>query len=235
MIDHAAYRRQLLADPRSAETDEMRAHSDGCAECSRFAAQVGNFESRLERALAIDVPAHSNVTQLAPKARPRPRVQRWLALAASFLLVVGVAATLWTAAPERSLAAAVVTHMADEPDAWRRTDQPVGGGRLDSVLQDSKLRLMPGAGLVSYANSCEFRGHMVPHLVVQSASGPVTVMVLVHEPARMRMHFAEQGYHGTIVPVAGHGSLAVLMQDPGKPDDVDAVAARVQAAIVWTP
>ena len=43
-----------------------------------------------------------------------------------------------------------------------------------------------GAGLVSYANSCVFRGHHVPHLVVQTEAGPVTVMVLVHESGVVR-------------------------------------------------
>ena len=78
------------------------------------------------------------------------------------------------------------------------------------MLRDSRLRLSNGAGMVSYASSCAFRGHRVPHLVIQTESGPVTVMVLVHEGVRKPVRFDEQGYRGVIVPVAGHGSLAVL-------------------------
>jgi len=88
--------------------------------------------------------------------------------------------------------------------------------------------------LVSYASSCAFRGYHVPHLVIQTASGPVTVMVLVHEQVVRSKRFDEQGYRGVIVPVAGHGSLAVLTR--GETVDfaaVEGIARRVQASIVW--
>ena len=45
---------------------------------------------------------------------------------------------------------------------------------------------------------------------MQTESGPVTVMVLVHERVSKPLQFDEQGYRGVIVPVPGHGSLAVL-------------------------
>ncbi len=106
--------------------------------------------------------------------------------------------------------------------------------RMDDVLKYSKLRLKPDAGIVSYASSCTFRGDKVPHLVVQTPSGPVTVMVLVHEPARRPAQFDSEGYRGTIVPVPGHGSIA-LMRDPGiGAQEIQRIAARVDDSIVWT-
>jgi len=159
---------------------------------------------------------------------------RWLAMAASVLLGLVVAGGVWLTLPQRSLAAAVVAHMAGEPDAWQRTEVPVPDAALNAVLQQSKIRLKPSAGVVSYASSCDFRGHKVPHLVVQTPSGPVTVMVLVHEAVRKSMGFDEQGYRGTILPVPGHGSIAVLMRDSGSTSgDISRIAAQVDAAIVW--
>jgi hypothetical protein len=106
---------------------------------------------------------------------------------------------------------------------------------LDAVLRGSKLRLRSGVGIVSYASGCSFRGHTVPHLVVQTPTGPVTVMVLVHETVRNPAQFDEQGYRGTIVPVPGHGSIAVLMQGPGATrGEVERIAAQVNDSIVWT-
>jgi hypothetical protein len=125
--------------------------------------------------------------------------------------------------------------MAGEPEAWRRTDVPVPTPTLEDVLRNSRLRLGAGAGIVSYASSCEFRGHRVPHLVVQTESGPVTVMVLVHEHVPKSVRFDEQGYRGVIVPVAGHGSLAVLTR--GTSTDmrtVQHIASRVLESINWT-
>jgi hypothetical protein len=133
------------------------------------------------------------------------------------------------------LAADVVAHMAGEPQAWARTDIAVPPADLAEVLSDAHMRLGPAAGMVSYASSCTFRGHLVPHLVVQTAMGPVTVMVLVHDSVPKQAPFAKEGYRGVIVPVPGHGSIAVLAR--GQEADLGAIkeiAARVQNAIVWT-
>jgi hypothetical protein len=235
MMDHAHYRSAIMADPHDADPD-LRAHRESCAECRAFTDQLLRFEARLERALLVEIPVRPVVLPFARRSGAAPGARRWLAMAASLLLAVAVAAGVWLTLPQRSLAAAVVAHMAGEPDAWQRTEVPVPDAELSAVLKDSKLRLKPGAGLVSYASSCEFRGHKVPHLVVQTQSGPVTVMVLVHESVRDPKRFDAQGYRGTIVPVPGHGSIAVLMRDAEpRSSDVNAIAAQVDAAIVWNP
>lgn len=228
MMDHSRYRQAVLADPHSTDA-ELPAHRAGCAECREYTERLLEFESRLERALRVPLPGK---VQVLPRAG---RTRSWLALAASVLVGVAIVGGVWLTLPQRSLAAAVVAHMAGEPDAWR-TQSAVDGGALQDVLKDSKLQLKPSAGVVSYASSCEFRGHRVPHLVVQIPSGPVTVMVLVHEPVRKTMQFDEQGYSGTIVPVPGHGSLAVLMRDSSGAgrDQIARIAAQVDDSIVWT-
>jgi hypothetical protein len=235
MMDCNAYRRSMMADPRDADP-RLREHRESCHDCKLFTEGLLRFESRLDRALHVAVPA-DNVLPLHAKSMPALRVpnrRRWLAMAASVLMAVVVAGVLWVAGPGSSLAADVVTHMGGEPDAWS-TRAPVLDSELEAVLRDSHLRLSAEAGPVSYAASCEFRGHHVPHLVLQTESGPVTVMVLVHENVPKPMRFEEGGYRGVIVPVAGHGSLAVLTR--GSSTDikaVEAIAARVQGSITWT-
>jgi hypothetical protein len=223
MIDHPAYRRALLADPKS-ESLELREHREACAECSAYRERLLNFESRLERALQLKM--------REPAARLRPSR---FALAASVLLALCVAGAVWLVVPRASLAAAVVEHVVDEPQSWR-SRAPVADPELAAVLADSHMKLQSGAGEVSYASSCEFRGHMVPHLVVQSPAGPATVMVLAHESAAAQVQFDEHGYRGVIVPIAGHGSIAILMRSSdAQMRDVEAIAARVRQAIVWQP
>ena len=231
MMDCAHYRRQMLADPKNAG-EQLREHTLGCPDCNQFTERLLRFESRLERALRVTAPAGARVRALRPAALRTGG----LALAASVLLAVVVAGALWLAVPHPSLAADVVTHMADEPQAWRSTDVAVPPPDLNLVLRDSHLRLTGGAGVVSYAASCRFRGNRVPHLVVQTGAGPITVMVLVHESVRQPVQFAEAGYRGVIVPVAGHGSMAVLGRGPST--DIGAVqriAARVLDSITWIP
>jgi hypothetical protein len=234
MMEHAHYRAAIMADPHNADA-ELRAHREACAECRTFTEKLLKFESRLERALRVDIPPRADVLPFGRKrggAATAPR--RWMALAASVLLGAAIVGGVWLSLPQPSLAAAVVAHMAGEPEAWQRTEA-VPQPELADVLKDSKLRLKPDAGVVSYASSCAFRGHRVPHLVVQTSSGPVTVMVLVHEAAHQVTPFDSEGYRGTIVPVPGHGSIAVLMRDSGiSADEIQRIAARVDESIVWT-
>lgn len=235
MMEHAHYRAAILADPHDNDA-ELRAHREACAECRAFTEQLLKFESRLERALRVDIPPKGDVLPFARKRADTARApRRWMAVAASVLLGAAVAGGIWLTLPQSSLAAAVVAHMAGEPEAWRRTEIAVPKPELEDVLKDSKLRLKPDAGIVSYASSCTFRGYRVPHLVVQTPSGPVTVMVLVHESVRRPTQFDDQGYRGTIVPVPGHGSIAVLMRDSGiGAGEIERIAARVDDSIVWT-
>ena len=234
MMDHTRYRAAVMADPRDPDA-ELRAHREACPECRAYTEQLLKFDARIERALRVAMPAAAEVLPFARKSRSFTGARRWLAVAASVLLAAAIAGGVWLTLPQRSLAAAVVAHMAGEPEAWQRTDIAVDAPALEHALKDSNLRLKPGAGIVSYATSCPFRGHRVPHLVVQTPAGPVTVMVLVHEPLRKSMQFDEQGYRGTLVPVPGHGSLAVLMQDSGITSaEVARIAAQVDDAIVWT-
>jgi Protein of unknown function (DUF3379) len=235
MMEHAQYRAAMMADPHDDDA-ELRAHREACAECRAFTEQLLKFESRLERAMRVDFPPAAAVLPFARKQGNAPlAARRWMALAASVLIGAAIVGGVWLSLPQPGLAAAVVAHMAGEPEAWRRTDIAVPQPELADVLKDSKLRLKPDAGIVSYAASCTFRGHKVPHLVVQTPSGPVTVMVLVHESVRRPTQFEDQGYRGTIVPVPGHGSIAVLMRGSGiDAGEIERIAARVDDSIVWT-
>ena len=233
MIDCTRYRQAMLAQPHDADP-VLREHCASCPECTLFTERLLRFESGLQRALRVAVA--DAVVPLRPRA-PRRTLgfRKGWAMAAGMVVAVVVAGGLWLGVPRSSLAADVVTHMQEEPQAWRRTDVPVQSAALQDVLRDSHLRLAAGTGLVSYAASCHFRGHQVPHLVIQTEGGPVTVMVLVHEHAQKPVQFDEQGYRGVIVPVAGHGSLAVLTRGPATEfGTIEHTAHRVLDSIVWT-
>jgi hypothetical protein len=146
----------------------------------------------------------------APVAKhTRPRR---FALAASIAAALVVGGTLWLSRPAASLAAEIVTHVEGEPNSWQKT-QPVPVEQLDAVLRKSGVKLGSGMEPVVYASSCWFRGHFVPHVVVSTKHGPVTVMILLHERVDAAQQFNEDGYAGMLVP-ARTGSVAVLSRTP---------------------
>jgi len=115
---------------------------------------------------------------------------------------------LWLGRPRETLAAEIISHVKSEPDSWVQT-QSVAVAVVDSILQESGLLVRPGMAPVVYASSCDFLGHRVPHFVVMTEYGPVTVLVLMHERLHATERFESDGYRGMLVPVRG-GTIAVV-------------------------
>lgn len=171
-----------------------------------------------------------NVDVVTP---PRQQHRRWRpawGLAASLLATVGLALSIWLAGTRETLADQAIEHMQHELHSMVRTTASIEPARLARILAASGLRLKPHAARVSYAMSCPFHGRHVPHLVVQTARGPVTVLVMPQERTRDRpQRIDEDGFQGVVMP-APRGVLVVLGQDA----PVDDVASTVLTALDYT-
>lgn len=212
--------RELIgADPQAVSVQE---HLSGCPACQAYLAEMLRLDAKIRRALDFDpqslqraAPDRPAVTPLTRGVQPAIRRRsgpRGLALAASLAAGLLIAATLWVSRPSATLASEIVTHVEGEPASWTRTE-PVSSAELAEVLNKSGVNLGSGMGPVVYASSCFFRGRFVPHLVVMTKSGPVTVMILTHEHVRTEKSFDEDGYAGLLVP-ARNGSVAILSRRP---------------------
>jgi hypothetical protein len=229
LYDCAAAQRQIGAEPRALPA-KLQQHLATCAACQQFRADTLRLEQAIHAALELvpplAAPAPANKIRELPVRRPRVAPRYW-ALAASVVLAVAVGAFLWVARPDTALAGELVAHMGEELASWESQDA-VPQSALAFVVRRSGVALAPEAR-VTYAHSCLFRGQFVPHLVVQSSVGPVTVMILPGESVRQRQPFSEGGYSGVIEPGVG-GAFAILARG-----DVDVTAAipEVARAIVW--
>lgn len=169
-----------------------------------------------------------------PAARPVPR--RWpaaVAIAATLVLAAGAWLGLRTEAPTYDpspLAPEIIAHMHHEPNALVVTARTVPQAEFDSVLHRGRAGLAGPVGQVSYAKLCPFRGRMVAHFVVQGERGPVTVLLLPEEHVARTTPIDEGGFKGTVVPIEGGGSVAVV----GEPDeDLEVIRDRLVSAIRW--
>lgn len=219
------------AEPQNM-SPQLEQHLHECAACTQFRREMIGLDEQIHRAMKIDLgalksdaPARPNVRLVssASAAEPAPRpswkqvMARQWALAASLLLAVGVIFALWGALPRHSLAADVVAHVISEPLPASVAALPKPA--LDGVLQGANVSIDPLTHQVLFAQTCFFRGRLVPHFVVRSGDAAVTVLVLQNESLQAPEPFNEGGYDGILYPVRGHGSIAVLSRrsiDPEK-------------------
>lgn len=214
-------------------TPALEAHLRECASCAEYRREMLELDARIHRALKIDLAAlradvpQTDAAMSEPAARPAVRLvtsappptppeesswgaafKRQWALAASVLFALGVAAVLWGALPSHTLAADVVAHVISEPIP--NDGKVLSPDVLDGVLQNAHMQLDPANREVLFAQTCFFRGRLVPHFVMRSGGTEVTVLVLPREPVDVPTHFDESGYSGVLWPNPGHGSIAVL-------------------------
>jgi hypothetical protein len=217
---------QLIGADPYGTSRELSEHLQACRACAQFQLEMIALEANIRRAL--------EQPPVASRARERRRLivarSGW-ALAASVLLAVLASLAIWTIRPSSTLAHEVVAHVVAEPQSWASKDV-VSPGALDEVLRKNGLILGATPYRVVYANSCWFRGHYVPHLVVRTAHSLVTVLILRNEKVAVRQTFHEEGLAGVIVP-ASAGSIAVLGEGTAQLDDVaEQMTVAVQGSAV---
>lgn len=226
------FRRLVGAEPFAGGA-ELSGHRAECAGCARHQDELQAMDRLLGRAMRLDLSGRPGARVAAvqpPPAGPAPAAapRRWHAMAASLVAGVLVAATLWISWPEPTLAAEVLDHARHEPDSWV-TAQALPDAAVAEVLDGSGARLRAGAGPVTYARRCFFEGHWVPHLVVQTGAGPVTVFLLGHREVTAATHVDEQGVAAVVLP-APRGSIAVVGRGL---HDLDALAEEIFKSVEW--
>lgn len=237
-MNHNEARLQIGAEPEAPPSTELSEHLAGCAECAQFRREMIALDANIRRALGqgpADAHAAAPVASVTPitsarTARPEKSANVWSgwALAASF--AVASVLVIWALRPTDTLAHEIVAHVEYESDSWSRK-QPVSPAVVNDTLAKAGIALDMSSDKVMYARSCLFRGHLVPHLVVSTSKGPITVLVLPDEKVARRTDFHEDGMSGVITP-APRGSIAVLTQGS---QDIDEVAQQIGESVRWLP
>jgi hypothetical protein len=235
-MNHNEARLLIGAEPHAAPTPELAEHLTTCAACAQFQREMIMLDGNIRRALEhgpMTAAGPAPVASVTPisSARPTRRAKpssTWSGWAWAASAAVASVLVIWALRPGDTLAHELVTHVEFESDSWS-SDHAVPTARTNSILAKAGVVLDMSSDKVVYARNCLFRGHVVPHLVVTTSRGPVTVLVLPREKVTQRTSFHEDGMTGVIVP-APHGSIAVLALGG---ESVDAAAHEVQQSVHW--
>jgi len=248
-MNHNEARLLIGAEPHCVPP-ELAEHLAGCPECSQFLREMLALDANIRRALEqapsgaaapSETPATAAAAATTPTAsvtpiasasvaRRRKPTNTWSGWAVAASVVAISMLTVWALRPNESLARDVVAHVEAESKSWSSKEDPPPA-EIKETLAQAGVALDMSSDKFMYAHSCLFRGHVVPHLVVSTPQGPVTVMVLRYESVKHRMDFHEDGMTGVITP-APHGSIAVLVK--GR-ENIDAVAQQMEQSVRWLP
>ncbi len=206
-MTHDEARLRIGAAP-SEVSSSLAEHLAQCPQCTLFQQQMHQMDHDLTLLFTAPLPHSADTRVLSLPVNPRSRLTPvargffpgMMTLAASLVLCVGLTLLFWTLRPQRSLAGEVLGHVALESGSWS-TVAPIDY-RRDGCRTRRRWRIFGslGAVTVTYARTCLFNGHWVPHLVVHTTSGAITVMVLRQEHLAAREAFRQNGYSGILVP-----------------------------------
>ncbi|MBK9655550.1 MAG: DUF3379 family protein [Rhodanobacteraceae bacterium] len=146
---------------------------------ARALAEALAFETRIDAALAVSVPANLAERILAAipaeaDARPTSSPRRWwpLALAATLAAAAVISnGVMHAPSGTTALITASVEHLSHEPYALTRVD-PVPQRLINRMFTDAGLKLDSSGLALSYLNRCPLERRWSVHMVMPAAGGP---------------------------------------------------------------
>ena len=223
-MEHAEFRRLFGANPKRTEPEVLE-HRASCAECAKYAADMQRIDRMVLGALEVPAPAPGpRPWEIEPAGRRVP----WLAIAASVLVIIAAAATMWVGQRRDALIVEVVKHADRERDVLIVSDKRVAEEKVQHTMAKAGAH-MASALPISIARTCKIRGVTAPHFVMQTTDGAVAILLLSKERVLMPHSFSESGYQGELVP-AGKHSIAIVGTSKAAVDQAAEIASQ---SIEW--
>ena len=227
------FRRLALADPRRLP-EPGRAHAADCPSCQRFHHNLLRQDESLLEALEVDVPAGLADRVLLKRPRfewPRLGGTPWgagLALAATLVLGVGVGLLIPRHQSAEWLAAELIAHVQHEPGALENSSL-VSEAEVLKAVNRGGGRVLGAIGKVTHAGRCPVPGGMGEHLVLETETGKVTVILMPNQPLHSRTRLTREGLTSVVLP-AGKGSLSIVADSPQALQEIE---EAVLEKITW--
>lgn len=228
-MSSSEFESRLGAEPRETAA-ALRSESAPDPDRLRAAEEAEAFEDRLESVLRVPVDEAALVASLLDVPRRRAAPPRWLAMAASLFLVVGLFAVLiWRIAPSGDVADYVRDHYRlDGADVMASAHAASTAPEIRAVL--AGLGASPSAELterIRYIKFCPTPDGRGAHMVLSGSDGPVTVIfmpsVQVAEPLLLRF----DGMEARVVDLPT-GSAAII---GGGAADVSTLPAMLRSGL----
>ena len=183
-MNFSKFKKLLGADPLNREPGTLHARNSG-PEFERAAVEAEAFERKLRSAVAVSAPADDyleGILNLPATAARRPVARpRWYAIAASVLIMVGVAGISWRQAhlPKTIEEYVAVHYRFDGQDLIDKAHPGFDAEAISRIM--SRLEMTLGVELadhIQFIKFCPTLDGLGAHMVVQTDLGPITVIFM---------------------------------------------------------
>ncbi|MEM9531373.1 MAG: DUF3379 family protein [Pseudomonadota bacterium] len=216
-MDLEQYKIYLKADPRSREPEFLEA-SRASIENAKAHAEALAFEDKLEQALRIPVEDPSeeeillhcwNAENVDHDHSSSPSM--WLAMAASVLMLVGVASMFWPAGQvDADVREAFIAHLDHPMEQPLAAEGEVPAAAIALAFANRGMALEGKMENVSYLKRCVIGDVQGLHLVLTDSEGDqITVMVMPDEPLERIHNFTVDSMTVQMVP-SDAGAVALF-------------------------
>ncbi|TAK41505.1 MAG: DUF3379 family protein [Betaproteobacteria bacterium] len=200
------FRRAAMLDPRRLDTEAL-GHAERCQACGTMLAEALELEAQIENALHIPVP-HGLRERAVRNALETPRISRRQALAAGLALAATAAASLlWRR--DDPLALAGIDFVVFEEAQAILDAKPADPVALQRAAVQTGIVLPAQLGELRYVGTCPFAGTTAHHVVLKTAFGKATLLLLPDRPLGARLIASARGLHAAISPTTG-GSVVIV-------------------------
>lgn len=205
------YRRTILVDPNNSDTG-LLAHMRDCTACASFQHDQLAFEGQLRDTMNVEVPeglaARILLRQSTGIIQEKRRQHRLYAVAASFVLAIGIVIGVQLNQFTQPLDQLVLAHVNDEPQHLQDRLN-IGYTKVQAAFNVLDMTVSGSLGTVNFISNCNIRKEQGVHIVLQGKYGPVTVLVMPSENLATRRVISDQRFHGIIIPTE-RGSFAIV-------------------------
>ena len=211
-MNFSEFKKLITADPRNRDPEVLRARQSA-PEFEAAAAEAEAFQEKLESAVHIQPPTDM-LDQIKAISKQPVRQKSWipLALAASFLVVLGTAGLVWKQSHQwESVEAYVADHysydggsvMAKAGEEFSEKDVYKILAKLDATA-DEQL-----AGRIKFIKYCPTPDGRGAHMVVSTDQGPMTIILMPKTQVTDGEMVEFDQMHALLVNL-DHGSAAII-------------------------
>lgn len=230
-MNFSEFKKLLGADPWNREPETLRARNSE-PEFAQAALEAETFERKLQRAveLPVDDALLSELLEIPNRPVTR-RLPSWIAMAASVLIVVGVAGIVWMQSLQpQTIEEYVSQHYAhDGAMLFGQASADFDADRVAQIM--AAFDVKAGSGLVErirFIKFCPTMDGRGAHMVVSTDQGPMHLIYMPNTSVADGREFLFGQMQAHLVNL-DEGSVAII----GRPDQpIDAMDSLVRASII---